>query len=259
MFEEGAALLAQKWRKSFGGGGILWEWRNAYRRPGESNLASGYLALERYPVRKPLVQQSWNETAAWTISEERSMECASEDTDIACVYEPTPSMVPEHACCSSSCTLSERDAVHLYDYHIVYSPSFCVPTVFFKGYLEGGTELVWDQVVQDMPILQRKPAPSINNYLALLSKEEHPHLRQPWYSLHPCQTATILNLVLARNNEYSQDQDTQVLLIAKENHERFATQADNLNSKAYLLKYMLAWFSIGPASLGISMPAEAFA
>lgn len=38
MFEEGAALLAQKWRKSFGGGGILWEWRNAYRRPGESNL-----------------------------------------------------------------------------------------------------------------------------------------------------------------------------------------------------------------------------
>lgn len=69
--------------------------------------------------------------------------------------------------------------------------------------------------------------------------QEHPHLRQPWYSLHPCQTATILNLVLARNNEYSQDQDTQVLLIAKENHERFATQADNLNSKAYLLKYEL--------------------
>ena len=63
-----------------------------------------------------------------------------------------------------------------------------------------------------------------------ISQIEHPHLNTPWYMLHPCQTAELLQLVLLTDES-----------------EAGTPTVDNCLEFDNGLRYMTAWFSlVGP-------------
>jgi ubiquitin-like-conjugating enzyme ATG10 len=75
-----------------------------------------------------------------------------------------------------------------------------VPMLFFRGYLSDGRELDWGPLVHDLPASSRRHLAddsSTQKWASFLTREDHPHLRRPFYGLHPCQTAALLALMLS--------------------------------------------------------------
>ncbi|XP_034231295.1 ubiquitin-like-conjugating enzyme ATG10 isoform X2 [Thrips palmi] len=76
-----------------------------------------------------------------------------------------------------------------WEYHILYSPSYATPVLFFNVFTSDGhlvpLESLWKGGTQGALQHLRWEA---------LSQQEHPVLRRPYYYLHPCKTAELLNL-----------------------------------------------------------------
>ena len=77
-----------------------------------------------------------------------------------------------------------------WEYHVLYNQSYSVPTLHFNAWRSDGRLLsledVWDRVhkcYQDS--LQE-------DRWSVLTQQEHPLLRRPFYTLHPCRTAEFL-------------------------------------------------------------------
>eukprot|EP00959_Pyramimonas_sp_CCMP1952_P327625 6858692-Pyramimonas_sp.AAC.1 len=265
-FEYGAKLFSEVWRTCNVGEGLHWNWRAAQIRVGEGHMAKGFLVLERFPVRSMV----GSETRQREAREEAALELPE------CMHHS------EEELCSSTTTSSRENGAsgtdeetHLYDYHIAYSPSYQVPMLFFRGYLSDGRELDWDQLVDDLPESQRHLAKSTTEKWTFLSREEHPHLRRPYYALHPCQTAALLAVMQSTN---APSVDTRAgrgeQLCASQatlTHDVCLDSCESLNScqggaptcqdegagpdvKQRCFRYMLAWFSIVGAGVGLALP-----
>ncbi len=86
--------------------------------------------------------------------------------------------------------------------------------------------LDWDLLVADLPESYRCIAHRPDARWTFISQIDHPHLKRPWYMLHPCQTAELLQLMLKPDGSNAEVLTTE--------HSR----------QVYLLKYMKAWFSL---------------
>lgn len=78
---------------------------------------AGYLALERFPRHSENCIR--NEDCPDAEDLQEGMKPAEEDADCAVLALGRP-------------------RVHLYDYHIAYHPSYCVPVLLFQGQRQGG-------------------------------------------------------------------------------------------------------------------------
>lgn len=122
------------------------------------------------------------------------------------------------------------DTIHFYHYHIVYLPSYSVPTLLFNGQHEDGSLLEWDSIVADLPESYQDVAQRPDAKWTFISQTDHPHLKSPWYMLHPCQTAELLQIMLQPENP---DVDEAL--------------GPEVSLQAEGLQYMRAWFSlVGP-------------
>jgi len=89
-----------------------------------------------------------------------------------------------------------------------------------------GSHLSWDNIVADLPKSYQCIAQQHDAKWTFISQTEHPHLNNPWYMLHPCQTAELLQLML-------ESEDNATTARASQHHSS--------------LRYMTAWFSlVGP-------------
>ncbi|XP_060077455.1 ubiquitin-like-conjugating enzyme ATG10 [Ylistrum balloti] len=103
-------------------------------------------------------------------------------------------------------TLSASSGIHLmtsdttaslvslvYEYNIVYSRSYNVPVLYFNVYKADGSLLslaeVWDRV----PDVYRDRLE--HDRWTFLSQQEHPILGRPYFHLHPCHTADLMEQV----------------------------------------------------------------
>jgi ubiquitin-like-conjugating enzyme ATG10 len=114
-----------------------------------------------------------------------------------------------------------------------------------------GSELTWDALVDDLPAAQRTLARSQRDRWSFLTRQDHPHLQRPWYTLHPCQTAALLALLLARTT-------AEAASGGERGDERGAPQQTEDGDDGLLLRYMLAWCSVVPAALGLTLPAQVY-
>ena len=102
--------------------------------------------------------------------------------------------------------------LHKYDFHIAYHESFRVPVVYFRGYdhfARSAPMLSYETVVDDLnlaetlrPRARRGGAsptngPSTAAWTMTLSWEESPITNTPWLMLHPCETASLMKMMLA--------------------------------------------------------------
>jgi len=75
------------------------------------------------------------------------------------------------------------DNVHVYDFHVVYSYSYKVPVLYFQGHRSDGQLLTLDEIKQHLPSNSLKVLSE--SKWTFITREEHPHLSRPWFTLHP--------------------------------------------------------------------------
>lgn len=103
--------------------------------------------------------------------------------------------------------------------------------------------------MDDLPPAQRTLACCPRDRWSFLTREDHPHLQQPWYALHPCRTAALLALVLAPTT-------AEAARGGEGGEEGGVLQDKDDGEDGVLLRYMLAWCSVVPSALGLTLPAH---
>lgn len=77
-----------------------------------------------------------------------------------------------------------------WEYHVLYSHSYCVPMLYFNAWTADGRLLsledMWRRVHTNFQHSLHEDKWSV------LTQQEHPVLRRPFYLLHPCRTGQIL-------------------------------------------------------------------
>uniref|UniRef100_A0A453CBD2 Ubiquitin-like-conjugating enzyme ATG10 n=1 Tax=Aegilops tauschii subsp. strangulata TaxID=200361 RepID=A0A453CBD2_AEGTS len=122
---------------------------------------------------------------------------------------------------------SSRDNVHLYDFHIVYSFSYKVPVLYFQGLQAGGQLLTLDEIKKDLPPHSLQLLNE--SKWTFITREEHPHLSRPWFTLHPCGTSDWMKLLLHK-----------------------------LGDKDRSLQYLPAWLSVAGQAVGLKIPLKLY-
>lgn len=87
-----------------------------------------------------------------------------------------------------ACAASAADASsHVYEYHIAFSESFCVPVLLIKALHASGVALSLDEI-WNASCLARHTA----DRWTVISLGEHPLLADGFFWLHPCRTAELV-------------------------------------------------------------------
>lgn len=77
-----------------------------------------------------------------------------------------------------------------WEYHVLYSHSYSVPILYFNAWTTNGRLLnledMWRRVHGNFQDSLQE------NRWSVLTQQEHPVLRRPYYMLHPCHTAQFL-------------------------------------------------------------------
>ncbi|XP_042412692.1 ubiquitin-like-conjugating enzyme ATG10 isoform X1 [Zingiber officinale] len=89
---------------------------------------------------------------------------------------------------------SNKNDMHIYDYHILYSFTFRVPVLYFRGYQSDGCPLKLVDIEKDLPAYSLKLLRE--SKWAFITQEDHPYLHRPWYTLHPCGTGDWMKFLL---------------------------------------------------------------
>lgn len=98
------------------------------------------------------------------------------------------------ATCSSSDSPSTNGkhtntvAVH-FEYHVIYSPTYQVPVLYFTASYSSGKQLPLEKVWQLLSPVHSKGS---GMKWGLVTQQEHPLLFRPFYHIHPCHTATVM-------------------------------------------------------------------
>uniref|UniRef100_A0A7C8YGN0 Ubiquitin-like-conjugating enzyme ATG10 n=1 Tax=Opuntia streptacantha TaxID=393608 RepID=A0A7C8YGN0_OPUST len=120
------------------------------------------------------------------------------------------------------------DEVHSYDFHIVYSNSYKIPVLYFRGYNSDGRTLMLDQIERDLPVNSAKLLTEAK--WTFITQQEHPYLNRPWYSLHPCGTNDLMRLLISDPS----------------------LSRDTVTAEGYLV----SWFSVVSQVVGIRLPLQ---
>ncbi|XP_053633399.1 ubiquitin-like-conjugating enzyme ATG10 [Cherax quadricarinatus] len=80
-----------------------------------------------------------------------------------------------------------------FEYHIVYSLSHSVPTLYFNAWTSSGKLLTLEQVWRQVHTQFSEQIQ--HNKWETLTQNEHPLLGRPFFQLHPCNTAKLMSQV----------------------------------------------------------------
>ncbi|KAE9611154.1 hypothetical protein Lalb_Chr07g0194661 [Lupinus albus] len=122
---------------------------------------------------------------------------------------------------------SNCNEVNHYDFHIVYSPSYRVPVLYFRACHSDGQPLSFDEIEKDLPGHSSKLLSE--SKWTFITNEEHPYLNRPWYKLHPCGTSDWMKLLFQNDT--------------------------SLNKNGFVIEqYLVSWFSVIGQVVGLKIP-----
>ncbi|CAN6169161.1 unnamed protein product [Urochloa humidicola] len=122
---------------------------------------------------------------------------------------------------------SSSGNIHVCDFHVVYSHSYKVPVLYFQGHHSDGQLLTLDEIKQDLPSNSLKVLSE--SKWTFITREEHPQLSRPWFTLHPCATSDWIKLLLEESKVVYEEQS---------------------------LQYLPAWLSVVGQAVGLKIPLE---
>ncbi|XP_077226601.1 ubiquitin-like-conjugating enzyme ATG10 isoform X2 [Tasmannia lanceolata] len=88
---------------------------------------------------------------------------------------------------------SHDQEAHIYDFHIVYSPSYRVPVLYCRGYRCDGHPLEFEDIKKQLSLHSSRMLKEAE--WTFMTQEEHPYLNRPWFTLHPCGTSDWMKLL----------------------------------------------------------------
>ncbi|XP_055837552.1 ubiquitin-like-conjugating enzyme ATG10 [Episyrphus balteatus] len=96
-----------------------------------------------------------------------------------------------HQDLSSKVAQKIKEELFEMEYHVVYSISYQVPVLYFKGYRNDGKPITLEDAWK---IFQNHSgdSKSRSTMLSTLTQTDHPVLFTPFLELHPCRTAELL-------------------------------------------------------------------
>eukprot|EP00696_Hemimastix_kukwesjijk_P001380 gnl/Hemi2/11751_TR4031_c0_g1_i2.p1 gnl/Hemi2/11751_TR4031_c0_g1~~gnl/Hemi2/11751_TR4031_c0_g1_i2.p1 ORF type:complete len:171 (-),score=43.87 gnl/Hemi2/11751_TR4031_c0_g1_i2:25-483(-) len=97
------------------------------------------------------------------------------------------------------CPQLQQQTPHVYEFHIVYSPTFNVPLLLFRGSTFDGTPLTYEESWNDIPAAYRLD----ESRGFFVTQLEHPFLGLPFYYIHPCNTATLMAALMQGATDWS--------------------------------------------------------
>ncbi|XP_025014559.1 ubiquitin-like-conjugating enzyme ATG10 isoform X2 [Ricinus communis] len=125
--------------------------------------------------------------------------------------------------------LCSHHQVHYYDFHIVYSNSYRVPVLYFRGYCSDGRPLQLNEIEKDLPTCSAKVL--LESKWTFITQEEHPYLNRPWHKLHPCGTSEWMRLL-------------------------FLGDAVSAEKRVAIELYLVSWFSVAGQVISLRIPIE---
>lgn len=84
-------------------------------------------------------------------------------------------------------------------YNIVYSVSYSVPVLYFNIWKQDGSLLPLPEVWSMVPDSFQGQLKDV--WWSTITQQEHPILRTPFFQLHPCKTAQLMDQVLPSHNK----------------------------------------------------------
>ncbi|EEF35130.1 transporter, putative [Ricinus communis] len=209
QFIAAAHTFAEKWKR-INSASPPWSWINAPKRPYvASQQVEGFLSLEKMCLP---VLENYYDNSDCTREEEVNFSGKEEaiDDDATLVY-------------------SSHHQVHYYDFHIVYSNSYRVPVLYFRGYCSDGRPLQLNEIEKDLPTCSAKVL--LESKWTFITQEEHPYLNRPWHKLHPCGTSEWMRLL-------------------------FLGDAVSAEKRVAIELYLVSWFSVAGQVISLRIPIE---
>ncbi|XP_077981887.1 ubiquitin-like-conjugating enzyme ATG10 [Glandiceps talaboti] len=80
-----------------------------------------------------------------------------------------------------------------YEYHVLYSLSYSVPVLYFNASKEDGKLLSLEEVWNNVPGSYQSRIS--DDRWSFITQQEHPLLCRPFYQLHPCHTADMMQAI----------------------------------------------------------------
>ncbi|KAK4028983.1 hypothetical protein OUZ56_022000 [Daphnia magna] len=81
------------------------------------------------------------------------------------------------------------------EFHVLYSLAHAVPTLYLRAWRRDGSCLEAEELWRDLTAAERRPSSDESERLRSLTQQEHPFLGEPWYHLHPCRTADMMDQI----------------------------------------------------------------
>ncbi|XP_078573981.1 ubiquitin-like-conjugating enzyme ATG10 [Branchiostoma floridae x Branchiostoma japonicum] len=86
-----------------------------------------------------------------------------------------------------------------YQYHVLYSTSYCVPVLYFIASRPDGSQASLDEVWSSVPASFQSRLQ--DDRWTFLTQQEHPVLGCPMFQLHPCHTATMMQPLMQETQD----------------------------------------------------------
>ncbi|KAF9912453.1 E2-like conjugating enzyme atg10 [Linnemannia zychae] len=155
------------------------------------------------------------------------------------------------------------------NYHIVFSPSYQVPVLYFNAYRPGnviffphellssifsplrkktdngfydtvdGAAIPLEEIYESLVPEEWRSAIRNAGLNGGISQQDHPVLNTPYFYMHPCETVPLMETVLQNNN----------LTMSK----------DEASQPSVLDNYIMTWLSFTGQAIGVSVPTDVIA
>ncbi|XP_065874366.1 ubiquitin-like-conjugating enzyme ATG10 [Euphorbia lathyris] len=201
-----AHAFSERW-KQCNSASPPWFWVNSKKRPFLTQQVDGFLSLEKICLIKPIED-----------NHEELSSTEEEDTGFSEITAGIDDATLVH---------NNQHQAHFYDFHIVYSASYKVPVLYFRGYCSDGRPLLLDEIEMDLPTCSSKVL--LESKWTFITQEEHPWLNRPWYKLHPCGTSEWMKLLFL---------------------------GDAAMAEKRIQLYLVSWFSVVGQVVGLRTPME---
>ncbi|KAF9398830.1 E2-like conjugating enzyme atg10 [Podila epigama] len=117
-------------------------------------------------------------------------------------------------------------------YHIVFSPSYQVPVLYFNAFTAGGAPLKLEEIYHALVPPEWRETVRNSGLNGGISQQDHPVLNVPYYYMHPCETVSLMETVLRANPDQLSSQE------------------------AFLNTYIATWLSFTGQAIGLSLPLD---
>ncbi|KAG0304383.1 hypothetical protein BGZ98_005591 [Dissophora globulifera] len=115
-------------------------------------------------------------------------------------------------------------------YHVVFSPSYQVPVLYFNAYRPDGTAISLEEIYESLVPEDWRNSIRNAGLNGGISQQDHPILSIPYFYMHPCETVSLLETIFKNTTSTRQS--------------------------SLLDSYILTWLSFTGQAIGLTIPSD---